>query len=44
MTTKCIASSNCISAGEALRLIDHKHVIRSDFVLVSGDVVTNMDL
>ena len=37
-------SASCVSAGEALRLIDHKHVIRSDFVLVSGDVVTNIDL
>ena len=32
-----IVSTNCISAGEALRLIDHKHVIRSDFILISGD-------
>jgi len=39
-----IASANCASAGEALRVIDHKHVIRSDFILVHGDVVTNMDL
>ena len=44
MTTKCVPSASCVSAGEALRLIDHKHVIRSDFVLVSGDVVTNIDL
>ena len=29
---------------EALRLIDHKHVIRSDFILISGDVVSNVDL
>ena len=39
-----IVSTNCISAGEALRLIDHKHVIRSDFILISGDTVANMDL
>ena len=39
-----IVSTNCISAGEALRLIDHRHVVRADFVLVHGDVVANMDL
>ena len=27
-----------------MRLIDHRHVIRADFVLVSGDTVANMDL
>ena len=42
--THAIASSNCVSAGEALRLVDHKHVVRNDFILVSGDVVTNIDL
>jgi len=44
MVTHAIASSNCVSAGEALRLVDHKHVVRNDFILVSGDVVTNIDL
>ena len=39
-----IVSTNCVSAGEAMRLIDHRHVIRADFVLVSGDTVANMDL
>ena len=39
-----VVSTNCISAGEALRLIDHRHVIRADFVLMHGDVVANMDL
>ena len=39
-----IVSTNCVSAGEALRLIDHRHVVRADFVLVHGDVVANMDL
>ena len=39
-----IVSTNCISAGEAMRLIDHRHVVRADFILVSGDVVANMDL
>lgn len=39
-----IVSTACISAGEALRLIDHRHVVRADFILVSGDTVANMDL
>lgn len=39
-----IVSTNCISAGEALRLIDHKDIIKSDFILVSGDTVSNMAL
>lgn len=40
-----ITSNNCLSAGDALREIDHKGVVRSDpFVLVSGDVVSNINL
>ena len=39
-----IVSTACQSAGEALRAIDQKDVIKSDFVLVSGDVVSNMNL
>ena len=34
-----IVSTACISAGEALRLIDQRHIVRSDFILVSGDTV-----
>ena len=37
-------STACKTAGEALREIDIKDIIKSDFVLVSGDVVSNMDL
>jgi hypothetical protein len=29
-----LVSTNCASAGEALRLIDQKHLIKNDFVLV----------
>jgi hypothetical protein len=29
-----LVSTNCSSAGEALRLIDQKHLIKNDFVLV----------
>ncbi|KAK9914949.1 hypothetical protein WJX75_002748 [Coccomyxa subellipsoidea] len=44
ITVKVIVSTTCKSAGEALREIDVKDMIKSDFVLVSGDVVSNMDL
>lgn len=36
-----VVSTNCISVGEALRVIDHKDVIKNDFVLISGDTVSN---
>lgn len=39
-----IVSTNCISVGEALRLLDQRDLVKGDFVLVSGDVVSNMDL
>lgn len=39
-----IVSTNCLSAGEALRLIDQGHMIKNDFVLCSADIVSNMRL
>ncbi|KAL8090381.1 uncharacterized protein LOC141697203 [Apium graveolens] len=39
-----IESHNCVSAGDALRLIYEKNVIRGDFILISGDTVSNMSL
>ncbi|XP_016442154.1 uncharacterized protein LOC107767614 [Nicotiana tabacum] len=39
-----IESHNAISAGDALRSIYEQHVIRGDFILVSGDTVSNMSL
>ncbi|CAN6451580.1 unnamed protein product [Victoria cruziana] len=39
-----IESHDSISAGDALRLIYEKNVIRGDFVLISGDTVSNMSL
>ncbi|XP_048578776.1 translation initiation factor eIF-2B subunit epsilon isoform X2 [Nematostella vectensis] len=39
-----IVVEDCLSTGDALREIDRKSLIRSDFVLVSGDVVSNMKL
>jgi translation initiation factor eIF-2B subunit epsilon len=45
LTIKCITSNACLSAGEALREIDSMGIVRSDpFILISGDVVSNMDL
>ena len=39
-----VVSTNCLSLGDALRLLDHKDCIKTDFILVSGDVITNMKL
>lgn len=44
MSLNIISSYNCQSAGEALRLVDQEGLIQDDFILISGDVVTNMDL
>lgn len=44
MSLNIISSYNCQSAGEALRLVDQEGLIQDDFILISGDIVTNMDL
>ncbi|XAR52501.1 hypothetical protein NMG60_11020619 [Bertholletia excelsa] len=41
---KTIESHNSISAGEALRFIYELNVIQGDFVLISGDTLSNMSL
>ena len=42
---RVVKSKRCTSAGDALRELDREGHIRSDpFVLVSGDVITNIDL
>ncbi|XVF56961.1 hypothetical protein PTKIN_Ptkin06aG0163100 [Pterospermum kingtungense] len=43
-SVQTIESHNSISAGDALRLIYERHVIHGDFVLISGDTVSNMSL
>ncbi|CAN1761216.1 Probable translation initiation factor eIF-2B subunit epsilon [Linum perenne] len=43
-TVTTIESNNSISAGDALRFIYERNVIHGDFVLVSGDTVSNMSL
>ncbi len=45
VTVRCMAMPSCLSAGDALRELDSLGLIRSDpFVLISGDVISNMDL
>ena len=45
ISVRCITSTACLSAGDALRELDSMGVIRSDpFILISGDVISNMDL
>ncbi|KAK3418471.1 hypothetical protein EUGRSUZ_H04421 [Eucalyptus grandis] len=39
-----IESHNSVSAGDALRLIYERNVIHGDFVLISGDTLSNMSL
>lgn len=39
-----VVARNCLSAGEALRALDQKDIIKGDFLLVSGDTVANVDL
>ncbi|KNC98198.1 translation initiation factor eIF2B catalytic subunit epsilon [Spizellomyces punctatus DAOM BR117] len=41
---KIVVSQELLSVGDALREIDSKQLLQSDFVLVSGDVVSNVDL
>jgi translation initiation factor eIF-2B subunit epsilon len=44
MTVTVIVSQMCRSLGDAMRDLDTKAVIRSDFILVSGDMVGNLNL
>ena len=45
LSVRCITSSACMSPGDALRELDTMGIVRSDpFVLISGDVVSNMNL
>lgn len=45
ISVHCLSSPTCITAGDALREIDRQQLIQSNpFVLMSGDVVANVDL
>jgi hypothetical protein len=41
---RTVVATNCLSAGDALRVLDQRDLIKSDFILVSGDVVSNVRL
>ncbi|CAI8593997.1 unnamed protein product [Vicia faba] len=43
-TVTTIESQNSVSAGDALRVVYERNVIQGDFVLISGDTVSNMSL
>ncbi|CAI5739844.1 unnamed protein product [Hyaloperonospora brassicae] len=41
----CVSSPTCLTAGDALRELDRRQLVQSNpFVLMSGDVVANVDL
>lgn len=44
MQITVVVSRSCRSAGDALRTMDSRGGISSDFVLITADTVTNMDL
>jgi translation initiation factor eIF-2B subunit epsilon len=44
VTVTTIESTSAMSAGDALRSIFAMYIIQSDFVLVQGDVISNIDL
>jgi translation initiation factor eIF-2B subunit epsilon len=44
MVITVMVSKTCSSLGDAMRDLDAKAVIRSDFILVSGDMVANVNL
>ncbi|KAF9906888.1 hypothetical protein BX616_000581 [Lobosporangium transversale] len=44
MKIHTIVSQECYSVGDAMRELDAKQLIDTDFILVSGDVVSNMKL
>ncbi|KAF9363160.1 hypothetical protein BGX34_004747 [Mortierella sp. NVP85] len=44
MKIHTIVSQECMSVGDAMRELDAKQLIDTDFILVQGDVVSNMKL
>lgn len=39
-----IVSPQSLSVGDALRDMDAKQLLKTDFILVTGDVISNMNL
>ncbi|KAG2171432.1 hypothetical protein INT43_009093 [Umbelopsis isabellina] len=44
LQVEVIHASECLSVGDALRELDARQLISTDFILVGGDVVSNMTL
>ncbi|KAL6080494.1 eIF-2B GDP-GTP exchange factor subunit epsilon [Balamuthia mandrillaris] len=44
LTLKTVVSTKCTSTGDALREIYNLQIINADFILISGDVISNMKL
>ncbi|BFZ15193.1 hypothetical protein BsWGS_18231 [Bradybaena similaris] len=44
MMVTTLKSDSCLSMGDALREIDAKSLIRNDFILITGDLVSNMNI
>uniref|UniRef100_M4B7H9 Translation initiation factor eIF2B subunit epsilon n=1 Tax=Hyaloperonospora arabidopsidis (strain Emoy2) TaxID=559515 RepID=M4B7H9_HYAAE len=45
LVVTCVSSPTCLTAGDALRELDRCQLVQSNpFVLISGDVVANVDL
>ncbi|EGC31039.1 hypothetical protein DICPUDRAFT_40532 [Dictyostelium purpureum] len=44
VSVKCMTGRDCRTTGDALRGVYNAQVIQSDFILITGDVVSNMNL
>lgn len=44
MKVKVIINEDAMNVGDALRDLDDKQLISTDFVLVNGDLIANFDL
>ncbi len=44
LVIRTICASNCSTFGDAIRFLDALDIIKSDFVLISGDVISNVKL
>lgn len=44
MKVEYVIGKNCTSTGDALRYLDELNRIKNDFILVYGDIVSNVNL